>query len=940
MADCTPFTDLFTGRNRVAVLALTALVAGCGGAGGNDSSSGGIGRDGSDGRTALVFVSAEAPGLTCLGGGSKVSAGLDGDGDRVLGAAEVSSVQYICNGRDGVPGSAGTTAGAAGSQGTAGPSGDSGFTGLIRTNVESASTRCSAGGLRVSVGIDANRNGVLDDNEVSSSDVVCNGFAGATGATGASGASGAAGTTGADGIGSLVLMTIEAVGPNCTAGGTRVSAGRDVNRNAVLDTSEVSSIQYVCNGSNGAAGMTGPTGAVGATGPTGAAGSAGAIGATGPTGVSGADGFTTLVLMSSEASGSNCAAGGVRVSAGRDLNRSGVLDAIEVQASDYLCKGATGAAGATGATGATGNAGNAGATGATGTTGASGASGAAGATGASGLSSLIGMVVEPAGVNCSNGGARLDSGLDGNGNGVLDSAEISATRYACNGAIGATGASGANGATGAAGTPGANGAAGASGATGAGGLNGLVAITTESSGSNCTYGGQRITAGLDSNGNGVLDAGEIATTTYVCNGVPGPGVTWTSTSSSATAVIAQANTGVLAANNSAEVVITLPATSNPGDIFRVTGLGAGGWRIAQNAGQSILTRNLPGAFIPAGIDWTDRVTSVGFSDVAGSSDGLRLAAVAAAGVYTSTNGGVSWSFLAGSPGGALSIAASADGVKLVLISGGQIYTSANSGGSWTARDSVRNWTDVASSSDGSRLVATVDNTGSGLIYVSTDSGATWTASGSPNSGWKSIAGSADGLRLVAAASAIYTSTDGGASWNLSASLQVSTVDSSSNGLVLTAVSHNSLVNEGLFVSLDAGSTWIKRLSSTDGDLTKGGWRPVKVSGDGKTIVASALGRMHVSRDMGRTWTNFGHSYLVNVRGLAISRDGSLITAAVSGGSTFGLFTSAEVGAATTTGTNGYLAGRQYDSVELQHLGGGTFIVLGYSLFSTGGLTVQ
>ncbi|MGR6797305.1 WD40/YVTN/BNR-like repeat-containing protein [Sphaerotilus sulfidivorans] len=397
---------------------------------------------------------------------------------------------------------------------------------------------------------------------------------------------------------------------------------------------------------------------------------------------------------------------------------------------------------------------------------------------------------------------------------------------------------------------------------------------------------------------------------------------------------------MLTTNDSAEVVVTLPSTSNVGDIVRVTGVGAGGWRIAQNAGQSILTRNLPGVYRAAGIDWAARITSVGFSDVAGSSDGLRLAATTSAGVYTSTDGGLSWSLQVGSPRDGVSIAASADGLKLVLIAGGKIYTSADAGANWTERDSVRNWTDVASSSDGSRLVATVDNTGSGLIYVSIDSGVTWATSGAPNIGWKSVASSADGLRLVAAASAIYTSTDGGTNWNHSASLQVFTVDSSSNGFVLAAVSHDSLANEGLFVSLDAGSTWSKRRSSTAFDRSGGGWRPVKVSGDGKTIVASGGGHMHVSRDAGRIWTSSSHEYLGNVRGLAVSRDGSRMTAAVNGGSTFGLFTSADAGIATTTGISGYLTGGQHDSVELQHLGGGTFIVSSYSLFSAGGFTGQ
>lgn len=41
------------------------------------------------------------------------------------------------------------------------------------------------------------------------------------------------------------------------------------------------------------------------------------------------------------------------------------------------------------------------------------------------------------------------------------------------------------------------------------------------------------------------------------------------------------------ANNAALVTLTLPTTAAFGDTLIVTGLGAGGWKIAQNAGQSI-----------------------------------------------------------------------------------------------------------------------------------------------------------------------------------------------------------------------------------------------------------------------------------------------------------------------------------------------------------------
>lgn len=44
--------------------------------------------------------------------------------------------------------------------------------------------------------------------------------------------------------------------------------------------------------------------------------------------------------------------------------------------------------------------------------------------------------------------------------------------------------------------------------------------------------------------------------------------------------------GVIA-NNAAQVVITLPATAAVGSTFSITGIGAGGWKLAQNAGQTV-----------------------------------------------------------------------------------------------------------------------------------------------------------------------------------------------------------------------------------------------------------------------------------------------------------------------------------------------------------------
>jgi hypothetical protein len=148
-----------------------------------------------------------------------------------------------------------------------------------------------------------------------------------------------------------------------------------------------------------------------------------------------------------------------------------------------------------------------GAQGAPGPAGPKGDAGAPGPQGSPGVVSIVAQIAEPAGANCPDGGTRIESGSDANGNQQLDPPEITAISYVCNGA---KGADGAKGETGDAGPPGAPGAPGTPGT--------LVTVTPEPAGANCATGGQRIDAGTDGNDNSVLDPSEVTTTEYVCNG--------------------------------------------------------------------------------------------------------------------------------------------------------------------------------------------------------------------------------------------------------------------------------------------------------------------------------------------------------------------------------------------------------------------------------------
>src|ERR1700744_5205167 len=243
-------------------LGMAALLTACGGDTGPSGQRGATGLAGANGMTALVQVLAEAPGASCSAGGSKIVAGLDANADGVLQSTEITSTQYVCNAAPGLVGAAGAT-------GTAGSDGLSPL-GAIRG--EPAGANCANGGKRLDAGKDANADGVLQSSEVTSTSYVCNGATGATGAAGAAGANGAAG------LNSLISLTTEPAGANCTYGGSKAASGLDINANGVLDAGEVTNTTYLCNGAPGATGATGATGAAGAPGAPGAAGATGATG--------------------------------------------------------------------------------------------------------------------------------------------------------------------------------------------------------------------------------------------------------------------------------------------------------------------------------------------------------------------------------------------------------------------------------------------------------------------------------------------------------------------------------------------------------------------------------------------------------------------------------------------------------------------------------------
>lgn len=212
------------------------------------------GSQGSNGVNTLVNMSVENPGINCENGGLKIETGLDNNFNGILDGNEVQNTKYVCNGING----------------------KNSLTTVIK---EPKGVSCENGGIKINSGLDLNKNGVLEENEITSTAYVCNGT---------------------DGNTNLTRTTNENSGGNCGNGGLKVEYGLDLNKDGVLDDNEVKYKTYVCNGLNG---------------------------------------NLSLVNITDEAKGGTCGNGGIKVESGIDLNNNKILDNSEVQVTKYVCNG-------------------------------------------------------------------------------------------------------------------------------------------------------------------------------------------------------------------------------------------------------------------------------------------------------------------------------------------------------------------------------------------------------------------------------------------------------------------------------------------------------------------------------------------------------------------------------------------------------------------------
>ncbi|CAK0771439.1 hypothetical protein CCP3SC5AM1_720018 [Gammaproteobacteria bacterium] len=239
-------------------------------------------------------------------------------------------------------------------------------------------------------------------------------------------------------------------------------------------------------------------------------------------------------------------------------------------------------------------------------------------------------------------------------------------------------------------------------------------------------------------------------------------------------------------------------------------------------------------------------------------------------IYKSDNFGLSWS-VSGDVCDWRCIASSFDGTKLIAGTiDGKIYISLDSGASWQQKAIVRQISGVSISSDGSKLFAIA--IGFPVAY-SFDAGENWDVFNMDANHLWDVASSSSGELIFAGGQNdfIYVSTDYGNTFEQKGIINNwGPVASSSSGQVLVAIS----AGDYIYVSTDFGVSWVPRENQRE-------WVGVSISSGGSIITACVFGGMiYRSTDVGVTWSAIGS--VDDWVGVSMSSDGKKLAAAVMG----------------------------------------------------------
>jgi len=127
----------------------------------------------------------------CYEGGTEFQAGRDTNGNLQLDQEEITATTILCNGIQG-------------NSGSVGPSGLDGISPsrsiINSTLLMPGNILCPAGGSNIETGLDLDKNGILDEEEVVSSHAICNGINGQSGSNGPAGSNGTDGIAGASAL--------------------------------------------------------------------------------------------------------------------------------------------------------------------------------------------------------------------------------------------------------------------------------------------------------------------------------------------------------------------------------------------------------------------------------------------------------------------------------------------------------------------------------------------------------------------------------------------------------------------------------------------------------------------------------------------------------------------------------------------------------------------
>ena len=227
-------------------------------------------------------------------------------------------------------------------------------------------------------------------------------------------------------------------------------------------------------------------------------------------------------------------------------------------------------------------------------------------------------------------------------------------------------------------------------------------------------------------------------------------------------------------------------------------------------------------------------------------------------------------------------------LAIIILLTGTILPAYVAAATWTDRTAsgTRSWTDVACSSDCSKIIAADNSSSSANLYRSTDAGVTWSAVTNGGSAfqkqWKRVASSSDGTKLMASEQSgdVYYSTDSGANWS-AASLGTASwtgLCMSDDGTVMQAIANGTQV--GYWFSNNSGSSWTNT-SGLDA-LTP---NAIACSSDGTKAIVGMFGSdVYTSTNAATgtpSWTSRTLTGSAFVNGVAMSNDGTKMAAVVS-----------------------------------------------------------